>query len=412
MKVILISLLAGVAAPALGQHSGHSASSAPPAATSCTPEHAAMGHCTIPAPAKPADPHAGHDAPVQQQPAADPHAGHQMPAQQQPQADAHAGHDMTAPEQPAPAADPAPHAGYVMPAVEPATSVPPVDPHAGHDMSTMPPAAPADPHAGHGIAPIAPLALPELALPEEPPPPEAFMGPRHAADLVYNPRVMAEAREELHAEMGAFTLYKVMADQLEARVRDGRDGYLWDAQGWYGGDVNKLWIKTEGEGSFGENPEGAEVQALYSRAITPWFDVQAGVRYDFQPNPERAHLVIGLQGLVPYEFEVDAAAFLSHEGDLTARFEAEYDQLITQRLILQPRMEFELAAQDVPEIGIGSGLTSAEVGVRLRYEIAREFAPYVGVEYERAFGDTADFRRASGEEAGGWSFVLGVRAWF
>src|SRR3546814_4465027 len=108
--------------------------------------------------------------------------------------------------------------------------------------------------------------------------------------------------------------------------------YLWDAQGWYGGDINKFWFKTEGEGNFGESPEQVEVQALWSRAITPWFDFQAGIRYDFRPDPERGHLVVGLQGLVPYQFEIDAAAFLSDEGDLTARFEAEYDQRITQRL--------------------------------------------------------------------------------
>jgi copper resistance protein B len=119
-----------------------------------------------------------------------------------------------------------------------------------------------------------------------------------------------------------------------------------------------------------------------------------------------------VQGLAPYWFEVDAAAFLSTKGDLTARVEAEYDQRITQRLILQPRVEFDLAAQDVPELGIGSGLSTAELGARLRYEFKPQFAPYVGVEYERAFGDTADFRRAEGEDVGGWSFLIGLRAWF
>ena len=248
--------------------------------------------------------------------------------------------------------------------------------------------------------------------PEPPPPPAAFSGPRHAADTVFDASVMAGAREDLRSEQGEFRTYWVMVDQLEARIREGEDGYLWDAQGWYGGDINKLWVKTEGEGNFGESPEAAEVQALWSRAITPWFDFQAGVRYDFRPDPERAHLVVGLQGLVPYQFEIDAAAFLSGEGDLTARFEAEYDQRITQRLILQPRMEFELAAQDVPEIGIGSGLSTLEAGFRLRYEFVREFAPYVGVEYERAFGDTADFRRSAAEDVGGWSLLAGIRVWF
>src|SRR3546814_463397 len=192
----------------------------------------------------------------------------------------------------------------------------PTDPHAGHDMGTKAGSAPTPPKA--------------------PPPPAAFSGPKHAGDTLFDPSAMAGAREQLRAEQGEMRTYRVMVDQLEARIHDGRDGYLWDAQGWYGGDINKLWIKTEGEGSFGEKLEEAEVQALWSRAITPWFDFQAGLRYDFRPEPERGHLVLGLQGLVPYQFEVDAAAFVSDEGDVSARFEAEYDLLITQRLILQP----------------------------------------------------------------------------
>src|SRR3546814_3661562 len=129
---------------------------------------------------------------------------------------------------------------------------------------------------------------------------------------------MTEARERLRAVQGDIKSYRVMADQLEARIHDGRDGYLWDAQGWYGGDINKLWIKTEGEGSFGEKVEEAAVQALWSRGIAPWFDAQAGVRYDLRPEPERGYLVLGLQGLAPYFFELDGAAFVSVEGGVPA----------------------------------------------------------------------------------------------
>ena len=211
---------------------------------------------------------------------------------------------------------------------------------------------------------------------------------------------------------GAMKTSKLLVDQLEAKVRNGRDGYAWDGQGWYGGDIDKLWIKTEGEGAFGETVEKAEVQALWSHAIDPWFDLQAGIRYDFRPDPERAYLALGVQGLAPYWFEVDAAAFVSNKGDVSARLEAEYDLRLTQKLILQPRAEFDLALQDVPELGIGSGLSSGEIGARLRYEIRPEFAPYVGVEYERAFGGTAAFRRAAGEDRGGWSLLLGLRTWF
>jgi copper resistance protein B len=233
-----------------------------------------------------------------------------------------------------------------------------------------------------------------------------------AADVVFSPAVMAEAREELLEEHGSMETSKVLVDQLEAKTHNGRDGYAWDAQAWYGGDINKLWIKTEGEGAFGEAVEGAEVQALWSRAIDPWFDLQLGVRHDFRPDPERTHLVVGVQGLAPYWFEVDAAAFVSNKGDVTARLEAEYDLRITQKFILQPRVELDLSLQDVAEIGIGSGLSSGEIGARLRYEIRPEFAPYVGVEYERAFGRTTDFRRAAGEKAGGLSLLVGLRTWF
>lgn len=214
-------------------------------------------------------------------------------------------------------------------------------------------------------------------------------------------------------EHGGGNSSRFMIDRLEHVSRNGDDGYAWDdVQFWYGSDLNKLWLKSAGESAYGESVEEAEVQALWSRAISPFFDVQAGVRYDIRPEPDRTHLVLGLQGLAPYWFEVDAAAFLSEDGDLTGRIESEYDLRITQKLILQPRAELELAAQDDSERAIGSGLAAAGAGVRLRYQFVPEFAPYVGVEYEHAFGDTQDLRRAIGEDAGGWSLLIGVRAWF
>lgn len=223
---------------------------------------------------------------------------------------------------------------------------------------------------------------------------------------------MDEARGIFRREHGAIRTHRILIDQLETRIQNGRDGYAWDAQAWYGGAINRLWIKTEGEGEFGEPLERAEVQALWSRALDPWFNLQAGVRYDFRPDPERGYLVLGIEGLAPYWFEVDGALFLSDRGDVSARFEGEYDLRITQRLILQPRLELDFALRDDPAIGVGSGLSSAQAGLRLRYEVVPEFAPYLGVEYERAFGDTADFRRAGGEDVGGWRLVAGVRTWF
>ena len=377
MKRLPILLLAASASTAaFAQHGGHGGDAAQPVPPA--QEHAAQPQA--------ADPHAGHDMATTPPDQADPHAGHRMP---EPDSQ--------------PAADP--HAGHTMPAQPP---TPPVsaDPHQGHDMAAQPVA---DPHAGHTMGTPGETHAPPVA----PPPPAAFTGPDHAADGVYGAGEMAGVREELRAGHGAMPTARFTIDRLEHIARGGGDGYVWeDVQFRFGGDIDRLWIKSQGEGTFGESLESAEVQALWSRAIGPFFDLQAGVRYDFRPRPDRFHLVLGVQGLAPYWFEIDAAAFVSEKGDVTARFEGEHDARITQRLILQPRAELEFSLQDVPELGLGAGLTTAEAGLRLRYEIVPEFAPYVGVQYERAFGDTADFRRLAGEDVGGWSFVAGVRAWF
>jgi copper resistance protein B len=374
------------------------------------------------------DPHAGHTMPATTaptrpapaprptpqapaQPAQDPHAGHVMPpAQTPPAADPHAGHQM--PAQPAPVD---PHAGHQMPAATPAQA----DPHAGHDMSAMSPAQ-TDPHAGHDMATMSmgPPDVPTSAdnpgrPPEAPVPAAAVSSPVHAADLVFGADAMAASRRTLVRENGDVRITAVIIDRLEAGFGDDSETWLWDVQGWSGGDINRFWWKSEGEGDFDGGLEEAEIQALYSRAVTPFWDVQAGVRQDFRPHGEdTTHLVLGLQGLAPYWWEVDAAAFLSTEGDLTARVEAEYDQRITQRLILQPRFEIDLSASDIPGLEIGSGLSSVEAGLRLRYEFRKEFAPYVGVEWNRSFGDTADYIEARGGEPEDTRFVVGIKAWF
>lgn len=349
LSTIAALLLAATAAPALAQHQGHAMPAAQPAETS-------------------------------------PHAGHEMPAQPQPQQPAQAN----------------PHAGHQMPASPPA-----VDPHAGHQMPEQVQPQAADPHAGHQM----PAAI--SAPPVVPPPPGALTGPAHAADTVFDPVEMQRVRAAVAAEHGGGRTWRFTIDRLEAQIRGGRDGFAWDdVQFWYGTPTERLWLKSSGEGEFGEGVESAEVQALYSRALNPWFDLQAGVRADFSPGPNRNYLVLGIQGLAPYWFEVDGAVFVSDKGDVSARFEAEYDLRITQRLILQPSAEIEFNLQDVPELRLGSGLSTAEAGLRLRYEFVPEFAPYVGVQYERAIGDTADFRRLGGEDIGGWRLVTGIRAWF
>lgn len=242
-----------------------------------------------------------------------------------------------------------------------------------------------------------------------PPPP---VPTDHAADRVYGADAMMMGRHHLQQHHGGGKFYQVMFNLAEYQFRNGRDGYRWDGEAWYGGDINRLFVKTEGEGSFREGIDNAEVQALYSRAIGPYFNLQAGVRQDLGPTPKRTYATVGFEGLAPGQFEFSGAAFLSNKGDLLGRLEGYYDQRVTQRLILQPRAELNFAAQDVPENRIGSGLSNAELGLRLRYEIRREFAPYVGVSWDRKVGDTARFARASGEDATARSIVAGIRVWF
>ena len=295
------------------------------------------------------------------------------------------------------------HQHHAMPAQEPA---PQQDPHAGHDMGTQE----ADLHAGHDMGAMEKPVSPGPTM-ETPPPAAAGSGPPRAADAIWGAEAMAASREELRKTHGDFPVFWFQGDRMEAQLRDGADIYLWDIQGYYGGPTERLWFKSEGEGAFGENPDDAEVQALYAKAIMPFWDVQAGIRHDIG-GPDTTHAVIGVQGLAPYMFEVDAALFLSTRGDVTARIEGEIDQRITQRLILQPRIEANLAAQDIPLLGIGAGLDSIEVGARLRYEFIREFAPYIGIEQSWRTGRSADFARARGEDPSATSFVAGIRFWF
>jgi copper resistance protein B len=232
------------------------------------------------------------------------------------------------------------------------------------------------------------------------------------ADRLYPKSDMEHSRHVMMEEGGGLTTAFLSFNLAEYQARKGRDGYRWEAEGWYGGDINRLTIKSEGEGAIGEAIESAETQLLYSRAVGPYFNLQTGIRQDAGHGPDRTYATVGLEGLAPYWFEVEGALFLSNKGDLSGRIEGYYDQRLTQKLILQPMAELNFAVQDVPESGIGSGLSDIELGFRLRYEVVREFAPYVGVEWARKLGDTAGFARTAGEGAGSTSFVMGVRAWF
>jgi len=206
---------------------------------------------------------------------------------------------------------------------------------------------------------------------------------------------------------------QVQVEEAEYRYTDDTQSFNWDGQGWIGGDVNKLVLKTKGELVIDEDRlEEAEVQALYGRQISNFFDAEVGLRYDVKPQPARAFGVLGLQGLAPYLFELDAATFVSDEGEVSARFEAEYEILVTQRIVLQPKFETNVAVQKVSERGVGSGLNDIELGLRLRYEFVREFAPYIGVSWEKAFGETADLLEDEGEDDDNLAGVAGIRFWF
>jgi copper resistance protein B len=207
-----------------------------------------------------------------------------------------------------------------------------------------------------------------------------------------------------------FTYLEV--EQLEYRLARGGKTIHWDAQGWIGDDHHKAWLKTEGEHPRRGKLERAELQLLYGRPIAEFWDLQIGVRRDFRPAPERSFAVIGFQGLAPHFFEIDASAYLSDRGEASARVKAEYDVLLTQQLVLQPQGEINLALQDVPERHVGSGVNNVELGLRLRYEVTRKFAPYVGVNWERRLGEAADFARAEGEKIDTRSVVVGTRFWF
>ncbi len=233
----------------------------------------------------------------------------------------------------------------------------------------------------------------------------------HAAERFYSAEEMSASRRQLRREHGGAIVSAVRVDLAELQFNGGDTAFRWEGEGWVGGDINRFVFKTEGQANGGE-VEHAEVQALYSRAIGPYFDLQAGVRYDIEPNPNRAYAVIGFEGVAPYWFETTGALFVSDEGEVSARLEGSYDARLTQRLILQPRAEINFSPDDIPERGIGAGVADAELGLRLRYEIRRTFAPYVGVSYESKFGDTADYARADGEDVSDTHFLIGARTWF
>lgn len=209
----------------------------------------------------------------------------------------------------------------------------------------------------------------------------------------------------------------LVSELLEYRESRAEGAIRWDIYGWYGGDVNRLWVKTEGlQDVSGPGGGEQEAQLLYGRLISPFFDLQAGVRFAHRSGPglnrSRTYAAIGVQGVAPYRYSLEPTLFISQDGKISMRATATYDQQLSQRLILQPRFEFDAAVQKDRSFGVGSGLNKTEFGLRLRYEVKREFAPYVGVSWTQSYRSTKRLARAEGEDTSLVSIVAGVRMWF
>jgi copper resistance protein B len=257
--------------------------------------------------------------------------------------------------------------------------------------------------------------MPGMVAPAAPPPPDQAAPPPwtgdHAADRYYDPTQMAQARAMAREDMGGMLFSKVMLNLAEYQTGSAGDGYRWDGRAWFGGDIHRLVLRSEGEGALQGGLETGEVQALYSHAMDRYLDLQAGVRQDFSPHG-RTYLAVGAQSLAPYWFDVEGSLYLSTHGELLARAEGTYDLLLLPRVVLQPRVELNFAARDTAETRTGAGLSNAEVGLRLRYEIRHELAPYIGVSWDKRFGRTASYWSAAGDNPEATTFVVGLRAWF
>lgn len=202
-----------------------------------------------------------------------------------------------------------------------------------------------------------------------------------------------------------------LLNQLEYQDAERGSALAWEMNGWVGGDIDRLWLRSEGERSNGIT-EKAELEALWGHAIGPWWDLVGGVRQDFKPGSPQTWAAVGLQGMALYNFESQATAYLGEGGQAALRLKGDYDILLTNRLILQPTAEVNLYSRNDARRGLGSGLADSEVGLRMRYELHRQFAPYIGVTWNRSYGKSADYSREEGDERSETRLVLGVRLWF
>jgi copper resistance protein B len=233
-----------------------------------------------------------------------------------------------------------------------------------------------------------------------PPPPQTPMMPMSNAAMIDAMQMDDNA---------TFAMFKL--SRFERAFSDDGPSTDWKADAWIGGDIDKLWLRSEGEHAHG-GLEQADVEVFWNHAVAAFWDTQLGVRQDFGQGPNRTWAAFGIQGLAPYWFEVDLTGYVGDSGRTALRAEIDYEILLTQRLILQPRLEVNAYGKSDPTAGIGSGLDDAQAGLRLRYEIRREFAPYVGVEWVRRFGQGTDFVREAGQPARETQWIVGVRIWF
>jgi copper resistance protein B len=203
----------------------------------------------------------------------------------------------------------------------------------------------------------------------------------------------------------------VLFDRLEAWNADKGAGQEWEGKAWIGTDLNRAWLRTEGQ-RLDNKTQDADLEVLYGHSVAAWWDVVAGVRHDFKPGRSQDFAAIGVIGMTPYKYDVEATAYIGQGGQTSARLQATYETPITGRLILQSLVEVNLFGHNDPRRGIGSGLGTLESGYRLRYEFTRRFAPYIGIVQERAFGKTAAFRRDEGNPTKDTRLVAGIRIWF
>ena len=267
-----------------------------------------------------------------------------------------------------------------------------------------------DAHAGHGAHAMPQTEAPKPDTTDTTPSATDTPLPKTPIPSITDADRAAAASPGHGHEHGRTVFAFLMVDRLE-RWNDGTGGEAWGMKGWIGSDEHRLWLRSEGEREGGKLAD-ADLEVLYGRPVARWWDVQAGVRRTFGPGPSRTAAAFGISGIAPGKFEIEATGYLDGDGRVSARAEAAYTLLLTNRLVLEPRIEANWQARDDRARGLGAGVSSIEGGLRLRYEIDRRFAPYIGVVRTETFGTTADLRRADGEATGETRLVAGLRLRF